>query len=254
MTSVFLQNIAVDEAWRPFLTRSNVNLLKKIESQILNRPYTPQADKVLRFFEFPLDSVRVIILGQDPYPQAGAATGRAFEVGTLTSWDQSFRNISLKNILRAVYKAYAGEVIPYNELKKKFSSGFPVLPPGELFTHWEQQGVLLLNTSFTCEPGNPGSHRSLWNSFTVRLLSFISERAGSAVWFLWGRHATEVSGHLKLNKFITLMHPMMCYDNPSRRNDFLYGDVNCFERFADIIDWTGFSKPGQANDTMGHQS
>jgi uracil-DNA glycosylase len=244
MSPVFLKNITINSAWQPFLTRSNTDLLKKIGSQVIIHPFTPDADRVLRFLEFPLDSAKIIILGQDPYPQKGAATGRAFEVGNLSSWDQSFRNISLKNILRAVYKAYTGEVINYTGLKKRLASDFPVLPPGELFTHWEKQGVLLLNTSFTCEPGNPGSHRSLWNTFTVRLLSFINEQAGNAVWFLWGKHATEASGHLKLKNHITVMHPMMCFNKPSRRTDFLYGEVNCFERFADAIDWTGYNPPG----------
>ena len=243
MSPVFLKNIAINDVWQPFLNRSNIDLLKKIESQVFRNPYTPRVDRVLRFLEFPLNSARVIILGQDPYPQEGAATGRAFEVGNLSSWDQSFRNISLKNILRAVYKAYTGEIIKYSTLKEKIKSEFPVLPPGELFTYWEKQGVLLLNTSFTCEPGNPGSHRNLWKLFTARLLVFINERAGNAVWFLWGNHAIEASLPLKLKNYIALMHPMMCYDKPSRQADFLYGDINCFERLADAIDWTGYCNP-----------
>jgi len=87
-------------------------------------------------------------LGQDPYPQTGVATGRAFEVGTLKSWNQPFKNISLKNILRALYKAYSGQIIKFSQLKEKFDNEFSVLPPGKLFEHWEKQGVLLLNTSF----------------------------------------------------------------------------------------------------------
>lgn len=239
---MFLQNICVNDSWLPFLTRSNIGLLEEIELHIFKQSYTPRKDKVLRFLEFPLDFVKVIILGQDPYPQEGTATGRAFEVGDLSSWEQSFRNISLKNILRAVYKAYTGEIIKYNILKTKFASDFPVLPPDELFIHWEKQGVLLLNTSFTCETGNPGSHRSLWKSFTDRLLVFINEKAGNAVWFLWGKHATDASDHLGIKNSITQMHPMMCYNDPNRRTDFLYGNINCFEKFIDMIDWTGYNK------------
>ena len=241
MSSVFLKNIAVNDIWQPFLNSSITRLLKEIESQISGRPYTPCTDKVLRFLEFPLHEAKVVILGQDPYPQEGAATGRAFEVGDLTTWEQSFRNISLKNILRAVYKAYTGEIISYSNLKEKLKSDFPVLPPGELFVHWEKQGVLLLNTSFTCEPGYPGSHKQLWKNFTAKLLNFINQKADGAVWFLWGNHAAEASGGIELKNAISMMHPMMCYDNPSRPADFLYGDINCFERLIPAIDWTGYS-------------
>ncbi|MDD4107424.1 MAG: uracil-DNA glycosylase [Prolixibacteraceae bacterium] len=215
-------------------------MIKLIEDSVVSDCYTPAADKVLRFFELPLESAKIIIVGQDPYPQPGVATGRAFEVGNLISWDQPFRNISLKNILRAVYKAYRGEIITYSELKSKFRDEFPVLPPSQLFSYWESQGVLLLNTSFTCRPGSPGSHKNLWDEFTNRLLGYINDNTPDSTWFLWGNHARSATQHLQICNSISTMHPMMCYDDPGRDNDFLYGKKNCFEPFRDIIDWTGF--------------
>ena len=213
----------------------------RIENEVLPQQITPPAERVLRFLEFPLESSKVIILGQDPYPQPGAATGRAFEVGNLQSWNQPFKNISLKNILRALYKTYTGEVLKFSELRQKFDNEFPVLPPPKLFQHWEEEGVLLLNTSFTCTPGKPGSHRKNWEEFTTILLDFINHNATEATWFLWGNHAREATCDIYLENKIFTMHPMMCYNLPERENDFLYGKANCFEPFTGEIDWTGYN-------------
>lgn len=240
MSSKFLDKVSVNKDWKPFLTTEIRELIKRIEDDVLSGGITPPSDKVLRFLEFPLQSAKVVILGQDPYPQPGAATGRAFEVGYLKSWNQPFKNTSLKNILRALYKAYSGEVLKFNELKQKFDNEFPVLPPTKLFQHWEREGVLLLNTSFTCNPGKPGSHRKNWKEFTDILLDYINHNANEATWFLWGNHAKEATAGIYLENSIFNMHPMMCYNLSERENDFLYGKKNCFEPFIGKIDWTGY--------------
>jgi uracil-DNA glycosylase len=242
MSSLLLKSVNIHKNWHPFLSNEIRTLLLKIEKDVLVDDYTPTQDKVLRFLEFPLSAAKIIILGQDPYPQPGVATGRAFEVGNLRSWDQKFNNISLKNILRALYKAYAGKVIKYSELKQEINSAFQVLPPHLLFKHWEKQGVLLLNTSYTCKTGLPGSHRRKWHVFTNCLLKFINEKDQDITWFLWGNNAREATEHLKLKNSIFLMHPMMCYNTPGRKRDFLYGEENCFEPFIGEIDWTGSGK------------
>lgn len=239
MTIRFLENVNIHADWESFLSPEVKQKIREIEGEVLKENYTPGSGKVLRFLAFPLHSAKVIILGQDPYPQPGVATGRAFEVGTLQSWNQPFKNVSLKNILRALYKAYTGEVIKFKQLKEKFDNEFPALPPGKFFVNWEKQGVLLLNTSFTCQTGKPGSHRKLWENFTQQLLEFILLNAENATWFLWGNHAREASKHLPLKKYIFTMHPMMCSNN-GRENDFLFGRNNCFEPFIGEIDWTGY--------------
>lgn len=241
ISSLFFRDPDVHAGWLPFLSAENREMLASIEAQVAGDDYTPPADKVLRFLKLPLPGVRIVILGQDPYPQPGVATGRAFEVGTLQSWASPFQNVSLKNILRAVYRAYTGEVISYNRLKERIFTDFPVLPPGELFTYWEEQGILLLNTSFTCMTGNPGSHQKLWEAFTGRLLEYISGNAPEATWFVWGNHAAKAVAGIRPQKAIHTLHPMMCYDTPGRYNDFLYGRQNCFEPFIDEIDWTGYA-------------
>ena len=244
MNSLFLNPLNIHPDWKPFLSTEILDLITQIEFEITKKEFTPSAEKVLRFFELPLQSTKIIILGQDPYPQAGIATGRAFEVGTLKSWNEPFRNISLKNILRTLYKAYSGNTINYNLLKEKFDNEFPVLAPDKLFKHWESQGVLLLNTSFTCEPGISGSHKKLWEDFSSKLLEYINSKNELFTWFLWGNHALEATSNMSLKNKIVSQHPMMCYKKEGKETDFLYGEVNCFERLINEIDWTGFKLTG----------
>ena len=242
--SIFLSRIVIHSDWIPFLVKENLDLLKVIESEVVKDDFTPGADKVLRFLTVPLQNVKVIIIGQDPYPQPGIATGRAFEVGNLKSWTQPFKNVSLKNILRAIYKTYTGEVITYNMLKEKLYGDFPVLPPDQLFESWEKQGVLLLNTSFTCIAGNPGSHQKHWEVFSKLLLKFISCQKPDINWFIWGDHALNTTRDLKLQKCFISKHPMMCFNKPDREKDFLYGQTNCFKSLMHEINWTGFPFEG----------
>ncbi len=246
-----IDNIQIHPEWKTFLSPEILNILKDIEINIQEVPYTPLKEKVLRFMERPLSEVKIIILGQDPYPQPGVATGRAFEVGTLKSWNDPFKNISLKNILRALYKAYFGVAIKYNDLKTKLDNEFPVLSPDKLFKHWEQEGVLLLNTSFTCEIHHPGSHKKKWEEFSSRLLNFINTNYPNITWFLWGNHALEATGEITLKNSLYSQHPMMCYDKEGRDTDFLFGKMNCFAEFIEEIDWTGYHlKPGIPSGTL----
>jgi uracil-DNA glycosylase len=234
----FLKSISIDPAWEDLLSKEIRKMISGIEKEVAKSDFTPLPEKVLRFLTVPINSVKIVIVGQDPYPQPGVATGRAFEVGTLKSWSEPFNNISLKNILRAIYKSYSGQVIPFNRLKAKFDNEFPVLPPARLFSDWEEQGVLLLNTSFTCETGKPGSHRLFWEEFSRYLFSWINESNMNITWFLWGSHAQKVTSGINLRNMITSMHPMMCFDG--RKNDFLYGNSNCFEATKNLVRWTGF--------------
>lgn len=230
----------VHTSWEPFLKESGYALLARIAPQILNgAAYTPQSDKILRFLALDLDAVKVLILGQDPYPQEGVATGRAFEVGPLKAWSAPFRNTSLRNIVRALYDAGHNEKLSFKEIVGKLDrplGGFKLLGPDELFKYWERQGVLLINTSFTCELGKPGSHAALWHPFTTELLTYINRKNPEIYWLLWGNHAREAVGQIALKNRLLSAHPMICF---KREGDFLYGSTNQFKATAGLIDWTG---------------
>ena len=230
----------VHASWEPFLKETAYVLLEHIASQILNgAAFTPQPEKILRFLTLDLDAVKVLILGQDPYPQIGIATGRAFEVGPLQAWTTPFRNTSLRNIVRALYDAVYNEKLSFKEIVGKLdlaSGGFKLLGPDELFKYWELQGVLLLNTSFTCEIGKPGSHSALWRPFTTELIRYINIKNPDIYWLLWGNHAREAVGHVVPKNSLMSSHPMICF---KREDDFLYGSTNHFKATGGLIDWTG---------------
>lgn len=248
--SVFIKNLPAPfhPSWNEFI-KSSLDELLKIERQIVNEGnYTPDFTKVLRFLTLDLFSFKIIILGQDPYPQPGVATGRAFEVGGLYSWHNKFSNISLKNIVRAIYSAYEGKIIKFSEILPKIEDSlvlfktdgsFSILPPNKLFKSWEEQGVLLLNTAFTCKTGYPGSHSHIWNSFSRNLLKYIVHKNEKLIWFIWGNHAADVTRDFLIKHKYVSMHPMMCYNNPERGNDFLFGSINQFFETKEIINWKG---------------
>lgn len=240
--SVFLDSIdIIDNSWNDFLNSEVVALLQDFEEKIFkeNTEYTPKSSNVLNFLKVPLSKTKVVILGQDPYPQKGVATGRAFEVGTLQSWNNKFSNISLKNIIRAIYFAYNNQYLKYSEIKNEIGKTFHIKPPSELFIEWEKQGVLLLNTSFTCEIGKSNSHQKYWNTFTNLLLKYISKANFDIIWFLWGNNAKSIVSEINISNKIESMHPMMCYNRPERDADFLFGKRNAFKETMDLINWLG---------------
>ncbi len=225
-------------SWNKFLTETIVLELEDIERKIGNN-INPSRENVLRFMKSDLYNIKVAILGQDPYPEKGRATGRAFEVGDLSSWNQKFRQVSLKNIIRLIYKNYNGiseysDIKKFSQIQKEIKDGtFSILPPDKIFKSWEEQGVLLLNTYLSVESGITGSHISIWKDLSEKLLEFISEENKDISWFLWGRMAEEKKQFIKYGKYYISRHPMMCSE--TYEDDFLKND--CFKDTMDIINW-----------------
>ncbi len=107
----------IHPSWQPFFTPEILKILEDIDEGMTGE-CNPAPAAVLRFATQPLDEVKVLILGQDTYPAAGVATGRAFEVGGLTSWNSPYRQVSLKNIVRRIY----GDSCQYTLLAPKNGS------------------------------------------------------------------------------------------------------------------------------------
>lgn len=247
--SALLSPLNIHPTWHPFLTDDITTLLSEIEDRIniAGRAITPDHNLILRFLEMDLSQIKIVILGQDPYPQQGVATGRAFEVKGLNSWADKFRNVSLKNMVRAIYKAYNGTALKYSQILPHINQGdrlvmdndFQILPPNKLFEYWwTKQNVLLLNTAFTCEIGKPNSHTRIWAPFTRAVLEYIAMENKDLIWFLWGNNAQQVVDGISISHKIETSHPMICYQ---RENDILFGKCNPFEATKDIIDWTGYA-------------
>ena len=231
---MLLKNTEIHDSWKCFLSDDILNLLKRIEAPILNGgPFTPPPERVLLFLRLDLTKIKIIILGQDPYPQPGVATGRAFEVH-IKSWTEKFKQSSLRNILRAIHAAHNDcEPATLNAIRGVILSGvFNPPPPDKIFDHWERQGVLCLNTAFTCEEGSPGSHAALWAPFTESLIKFIAGENKNIIWFLWGNHARGYEKFLSGAKNYKCAHPML---PGTGENGFL--NCPCFRETKAIVDW-----------------
>ncbi len=229
------------KSWEPFLTPERIAELESIARVIKGQPINPSFSQVLRFLRLDLNSIRVVILGQDPYPKPGVATGRAFQIEGLNDWLSPFRQTSFRNILRLIYKTYQGiesydEIPSFLTIKEEIREGrFRIKPPYELMNDWEKQGVLLLNATFSCLQGKPLSHKTLWSHFTESLLSFIVSYSPSIRWFLWGKEAQLFVPFLSGGKLYLSRHPMMC--SSTYEDDFLKS--NCFRDMMQEIDWRG---------------
>ncbi|NEM90494.1 uracil-DNA glycosylase [Galbitalea soli] len=151
------------------------------------RPYLPDGPRVLRAFTFPLDEVRVLIVGQDPYPTPGHAVGLSFAV------DPQVRPVprSLQNI--------------YRELRDDL--GITPPPHGDL-TAWSRNGVLLLNRVLTVSAGSAGSHRGKgWELVTETAIRALVARDRPLVAILWGRDAATLRPLLGDTPTIVSAHP-----------------------------------------------
>lgn len=222
-------------SWAPFFA-PRTDLLKQILHTISGEPYNPPEELIFRFAQTDLARVRVVVLGQDPYPQPGAATGRSFEVAGLSSWQGPIRQSSLRNLMRAICRAVTGELLPWREVQARIADGrFPVLPPDRLWDALTAQGVLFLNTYLTCCQGAPLSHRRLWEPFAHDLVRYIDEvRGADASWFLWGADARRYGACVLRGRRYESRHPMMAGSEP---DGFLQNP--CFAETASQIDWTG---------------
>jgi uracil-DNA glycosylase len=151
------------------------------------RRYLPAGDNVLRAFRAPFEDVRVLIVGQDPYPTPGHPIGLSFAV------ERDVRPVprSLQNI--------------YRELRDDVG----VTPPahGDL-TAWTRQGVLLLNRVLTVQAGASGSHRGKgWETVTETAIRALVERGGPLVAILWGRDAATLRPLLGETPVVASAHP-----------------------------------------------
>ena len=141
----------------------------------------------------PPESVRMVILGQDPYHGRGQAEGLAFSVAPGVACPPSLRNI-------------------FKEMQRDLGEAPPTFPvPGGSLVRWAEQGTLLLNTCLTVEEGRPASHaKQGWETLTDAVISHVSTHARCAVFMLWGAHAQSKRSLIDETK-----HQVLCANHPS---------------------------------------
>lgn len=184
------------------------------------RGYLPAGRDVLRAFRTPLPAVRVLIVGQDPYPTPGHPVGLSFSV------ERHVRPIprSLTNI--------------YKELQTDL--GIPPVPHGDL-TAWTERGVMLLNRCLTVRPGTPASHRGKgWETVTEHAIRTLASRGGPLVAILWGRDARNLAPLLGDVPRVESAHPSPLSASSGFFGSRPFSRANALlrEQGADDLDWS----------------
>lgn len=213
----------LDPGWAEALSPVAENIAKlgdflRAENRA-GRGYLPAGENVLRAFTYPFDKVRVLIVGQDPYPTPGHPIGLAFAV------NRAVRPIprSLQNI--------------YRELRDDLG----ITPPahGDL-TGWAQNGVLLLNRVLTVRPGASGSHRDKgWEVVTERAIEALVARNKPLVAILWGSDAKKLAPLLEKYPSIQSVHPSPLSASGGFFGSKPFSRANALlaQQGADPIDW-----------------
>jgi len=181
----------VHESWHACLSGAGESLASLVgflnAEKSAGREFLPEVNLVLRALSMPVDQVRVLIVGQDPYPTPGHAVGWAFAVAPeVLPLPASLRNV-------------------FTELVDDVSASMPAT--GDL-TPWASQGVLLLNRVLTVEPGKPGSHRGRgWEEVTLAVVRELVRSSPGFVALLWGNSAATLADELGDTPVLRSAHP-----------------------------------------------
>lgn len=166
-------------------------LTDEYENKLIN----PEKENIFRAFrDCTFENTKVVICGQDPYPNHEHAVGLSFSVPAGAKLPPSLKNI-------------------YKELYDDIPS--PAHEPNGDISHWAKSGVLMLNTTLTVEAGKSNSHKKLWDGFAVKVLTELSRRKTSSLAFiLWGNDAHAIGKVMEKTapqdaprKYIYSVHP-----------------------------------------------
>lgn len=189
---VITMDVRIHPSWLALLqdefTRDSFrDLATFVRSSYLHSTIYPPPRKIFRAFdECPPESLKVIILGQDPYHTPGVADGLSFSSTADNSVPPSLRNI-------------------FQEIHNEF--GTPISSSPDL-TRWAQQGVLLLNATLTVERGKPASHQGKgWEEFTDAVIAKVSETRDHLVFMLWGNFAKQKESLIDAKRHCILKSP-----------------------------------------------
>ena len=165
------------------------NLVGFVKQEYASNTIFPPAGQIFNAFNTcPFNNVKVVILGQDPYPGPGQAHGLCFSVNDGIQFPPSLQNI---------FKEITSDL------------GIPAPKTGNL-TRWAEQGVLLLNATLTVRASQAGSHQGKgWEEFTDAVIKTISEKAENVVFILWGSYAIKKKSLINASKhcILTAPHP-----------------------------------------------
>lgn len=189
-----MKDVKIDETWKAVLKTEFKKpyweeLTEYVCSQYLTGKVFPPAKNIFRAFDLcPIDKVKVVIVGQDPYHGARQANGLSFAVND---------GITLPPSLKNIYKEIQNDL------------GITPLPSGDL-SRWASQGVLMLNSVLTVAAGNPASHKQKgWEKFTDAVIRALNDNRQNIVYLLWGKYAQTKGEVINREKNLVLIsgHP-----------------------------------------------
>ena len=209
---------SMDPSWQQLLAASK-ETLDQIELELAGvQNLTPPQNQVMRAFELPVQEVRVLLLGQDPYPTEAMACGLAFANSLGTKTPQSLKNMM---------KALEGD-IPSASAQGNLAS-------------WSNQGVLLLNSALTTVVGVSGAHQEIWKKFILEVISSLDRvSSGRLVCLSLGAEARKLSELIKLGAVVYAPHPSPLSAHRGFFGSKIYSRVNqaLIERGLEPIDWS----------------
>lgn len=214
-------------SWKEFIAAESTKEYYLKLKQVIDKAYAteviypPKEDIYNAFKHCPLDKVKVVILGQDPYHGVGQAHGLSFSVN---------KGIALPPSLRNIYRELEQDVDFIN-------------PNHGYLTYWAKQGVLLLNDVLTVKAAAAGSHQKLgWEQFTEHVISFLSEQKSDLVFMLWGNHALKKGKKIDRAKHLVLVsgHPSPMSANQGKwfgNKHFSQANTFLVSKGKQPIDW-----------------
>lgn len=206
-----------DEFEAPYFRKLKLHIKEERARGKTIYPSDPDIFNALKFT--PFDSVKVVILGQDPYHGAGQAHGLSFSVRPGVAQPPSLQNI-------------------FKELKNDLS--LPA-PADGCLERWARQGVLLLNAILTVEASKPASHQNMgWEQFTDRIVDILNERKSGLVFMLWGSYAQNKGSRIDPIKHQILKAP---HPSPFSANRGFFGCKH-FSKANRILEDQGVSGIG----------
>ncbi len=203
-------NLITDNNWKTVLEKYfereeflklNVYLTERNKNKAVIFPPKNEIFNALNLT--PLNKVKVVIIGQDPYHKRNQAHGLSFSVN---------KNIAIPPSLKSIYKKFKKDI------------DFEIPSHGNL-TNWAKQGVLMLNTILTVEEGQPASHKNKgWEQFTDFVLTYLIENKNNLVFLFWGNFAKQKKElfkkeHLDKHKIMEAAHPAPPYSHTKFLNE-----------------------------------
>ncbi len=185
-------DVKIEQSWKELLKDEFekeyfINLVNFVKQEYKTRTIYPPGKDIFNAFDLcPVDKVKVVIIGQDPYHGKGQAHGLCFSVKDEITVPPSLRNI-------------------YKELNDDIGK---VIPETGNLEHWAKQGVLMLNATLTVRAGQAGSHQGKgWETFTDAAIKQIAETKENLVFLLWGAYAQKKGQVINTDKHYILKSP-----------------------------------------------